>query len=181
MKNGVVLDKNFLQGSTASEVRALAESHRLIMPGALFYELMTTSPEGRRKCFSKLPQTENPVILVEHIGVLLAYESTRHRPAGQPSGHRLQMRFRFNERLLLDQYVLPDDAKQTIDEQTSETEQDIQRLIDLVEKTPNLFQGLLSGTTAQRAFSLRRAEAAVSRLDEVQRFYGAMSSPDGLP
>jgi hypothetical protein len=181
MKNGVVLDKNFLQGANSQRVRELAESHRLIMPGALFYELMTTSSESRRKCFSKLPQTENPVVLVDHMGLLLAYELARHRPAGQPSGHRIHMRFRFNERLLSEDYVLPDEAKQVIYEQTLETEQDIDRLIDLSEQTPSLFQGLLSGTTAQRASALSQAETAISRLDVVQRFYQVLQAPEGAP
>ncbi len=181
MKRGVVLDKNFLQGASADKVRALAASHRLIMPGALFYELMTTSPEVRRRCFSKLPQIENPVILVDHIGMLLAYEASRLRPAGQPSGHRIAMQFRFNEHLLLDDYVLPAEAQLAVDEQTKEVEQDVQRLIDLSETIPRLFPTLLSGTSMERASSRSRAEEAVSGVDEIHRFYSDLRAVGGYP
>lgn len=159
----------------------LAASHKLIMPGALFYELMTTSLEARRKCFAKLPPTENPVILVDHIGVLLAYEASKNRPAGQPSGHRIGIRFRFNQLLISDDYVLPAEAQLAVDEQTIDVAQDVQRLIALAETIPKLFPDLLSGSSAERANSRRRAEHAVSHLDEIHHFYSALKASDGYP
>lgn len=48
MRDGVVLDKNVLQGASGSAALALARRHRLVMPGALFCELLTPSVEVRQ-------------------------------------------------------------------------------------------------------------------------------------
>lgn len=178
MKRGVVLDKSFLQGMSREEVHALARSHRLVMPGALFYELLTTTPAARRMCFSKLPQIDNPVILVEHIGILMAHEIHNRRPVGQPSGHRLPYRFRFNRRLLSEDYELPQDGLESLRSQTHQVDRDVQQLIELSEQTDSLFPGLLSGSAEHQSRAHRRAEALVGKLDEVRRFYARLESPD---
>lgn len=174
MRDCVVLDKNFLQGASGSAVLALARNHQLVMPGALFYELLTTSVEVRQRCFAKLPRTDNPVVLVEHIGVLLSHESATGKPSGKPSGHRIDFRFRFNERLLAEDYELPGEAKAALEEQTTDVESDVRQLIDLTEMTPLLFPGLLVGTTAQQHAARRRAEAAIGQLEQIHKFYSVL-------
>lgn len=174
MRGCVVLDKNFLQGAPGAAVMALATSHRLVMPSALFYELLTTSAEARRRCFAKLPQSENPVVLVDHIGILLRHESATGTPSGKPSGHRIQFRFRFNERLLAEDYELPDEARAVLEEQRADVESDVRQLIELAEMTPSLFPGLLAGTTAEQNAARRRAEAAIGQLEQIHRFYSAL-------
>ncbi len=178
MRRGVVIDKNFLQGASRPDVLALASSNMLVMSGAIFYELLTTDPEARCKCFSKLPQTENPVVLVDHIGVLLAQEVRTGRPSGKPSGHRHSFRFRFNERLLELQYELPEEAMVVLREQTTDVEEDVERLLVLAEQTPGLFPGLLTGSSDEQNSARARAEAAISQLEQVHRFYSAMESTE---
>ena len=46
MRPSVVLDKSFLQGSDASRIRAMGESHHLLMSDALFYEILS-NPKKR--------------------------------------------------------------------------------------------------------------------------------------
>lgn len=174
MRNCVVLDKNFLQGAPANAAMELARGYRLVMPGALFYELLTTSAEVRKRCFAKLPQTENPVVLVDHIGVLLSHESATGKPSGKPSGHRIDFSFRFNERLLAEDYELPEEAKTALEEQTKDVESDVRQLIALAEMTPSLFPGLLVGTTAQQHAARRRAEAAIGQLEQIHKFYSVL-------
>lgn len=178
MNRGVVLDKNFLQGMSRQEVHDLASSHRLVMPGALFYELLTTSVDARRNCFGKLPQTDNPVLLVDHIGLLLKYELRQGVPCKKPSGHRYQIRFRFNKLLLTEDYEFPEEAKLAIAEQTEEANEDVQRLIDLSEVTGKLFPKLLTGTTREQYAERSRAEAAISQLEQIHRFFSALRSPN---
>jgi hypothetical protein len=174
MRGCVVLDKNFLQGVSGAAVMALARRYRLVMPSALFYELLTTSAEARRRCFAKLPQTDNPVVLVDHIGVLLRHESATGKPCGKPSGHRVDFRFRFNDRLLAEDYELPEEAKAVLEEQTKDVESDVRQLIDLAEMTPSLFPGLLVGTTAQQLATRRRAEEAIGQLEQIHKFYSVL-------
>lgn len=174
MRDCIVLDKNFLQGAPASAVMDLARDYRLVMPSALFYELLTTSVETRRRCFAKLPQTENPVVLVDHIGVLLSHESATGKPSGKPSGHRIDFRFRFNARLLAEDYELPEEARSALEEQRKDVEGDVRQLISLAEMTPSLFPGLLVGTTEQQHAARRRAEAAIGQLEQIHKFYSVL-------
>lgn len=181
MRRGVIVDKNFLQGASQAQVHELASSHQLIMTAALFHELLTTSPEARRKCFGKLPATLNPVVLVDHIGVLLAHESVKGRPAGKPSGHRIEIRYRFNELLLDETYQLPKEAAEAVAEQEVDVQSDIERLIVLSEQTASLFPGLLSGTTAEQNAALGRAQRAIGQLEQIHRFYSNLEASAGAP
>lgn len=181
MRSGVVLDKNFLQGASRVRVLALAASHELLMPAALFHELLTTSPEARRKCFAKLPKAENPVVLVDHVGRLMAYEIETRRPSGRPSTHRIDLRFRFNVRLEESDYELPEEAQSAIREQIEEVQSDIERLIDLSETIPSLFPELLSGTTEARATARADAEASIGSLENVLAFYNELEPAHMTP
>jgi hypothetical protein len=178
MKPGVVLDKNYLQGGSRNDVELLAKTHRLVMPGALFYELMTTSPEARCRCFSKLPDTENPVELVDHIGVLLRQEIPTGEPCGKPSLHGLKVRFRFNELLLQQDYRLPGWAQDTVDHQTINVEADVDQLINLSEQTADLFPGMLEGSTVLQRAARIQVEATIANVAEVHEFFGRLQSPD---
>jgi len=178
MNNGVVLDKNFLQGMSRKEVLDLSASHRLLMPGALFYELLTTSVEARRKCFGKLPQSDNPVLLVDHVGLLLKYELRHARPCKKPSGHRYQIRFRFNEGLLAEGYELPEQARLAITQETEEINEEVRRLIGLSESIGSLFPKLLSGSTTAQHAERSRAEAAISQLEQIHGFFSALRATD---
>lgn len=95
----LLIDKNILQGWPADEVAQLGCEYELLMPDVLFFELMSTDDVARARCFRKLPQTENPIVLVDHIGPHLQHEVVHHRPMGRPSQHPLLGRFKFNTAL----------------------------------------------------------------------------------
>jgi hypothetical protein len=181
MRRSVVLDKNFLQGASRARVMELAQSHELLMPAALFYELLTTSAGVRRRCFAKLPQTENPVVLVDHIGQLISYEIEERHPSGKPSSHPTGGRFRFNPHLTDGDYELPDEAKSALHDQGQDVSDDLHRLIDLSETVPSLFPNLLGGTTARQHATLRETEATIARLEFVRDFYNQLSPSDMAP
>ena len=63
----IVIDKSYLQGTKAAQIRQLALDHRLLMSYALFYELLTTKPECRCQCFSKFPNDNNPIVNLYNI------------------------------------------------------------------------------------------------------------------
>ncbi len=178
MKQAVILDKSFLQGASASEIQKLASSHRLIISWALFYELLTCDTRGRRGCFSKLPKTENPVELIENIGKLLRFETDTHRPAGKPSSHKENIRFTFNSNLLTDNYQMPSDAQEAINEHTNTLQSDIKRFIKIAQLNSELFPNLLSGTDKERAAARRSAEEKITDKVAILSFYAQLQSPD---
>lgn len=99
MKPVVVLDKSYLQGSTPESIRALCADYCVIMPGALFYELLTSSAPVRARSYAKFPAVLNPVELLENVGELLRHESRHRRPAIPLYQHRAKILFQFNPKL----------------------------------------------------------------------------------
>ena len=66
-KQGIILDKSFVQGVPGRRIAELATSHQLVMRETTFYELVTGNEPGRSRCFAKLGGS-NPVALVTNIG-----------------------------------------------------------------------------------------------------------------
>lgn len=178
MQSSIVLDKNYLQGASQADVHALGAMYRLVMPGALFFELLTTDLQARQRCFAKLPQRENPVELVDNIGLLLAREMESASPAGPPSSHKLQIRFQFNTRLQNAEYALPSQAQDAIDEMTADLDTEIERLIDLSDQTPSLFPNILEGSAEARRLDHKDIQRVIADPDKMLGFYSVLKSPD---
>ena len=181
MRPTVVLDKSFLQGSKAANIRQMAESHRLLMTDALFYELIS-NPEGRALCFAKFPKKDNPVDLIGHPGGMLRREVQTHSPCGKPSLYCEDIRFQFNAALLHDDYELPPDAAATVLEHTEELRSDVASFLNAVRLTPTFFPEILKGNDASRAIARQEAERAVAEETENLRgFYRLLTPPPGEP
>ena len=179
-KPTILLDKNYLQGSTAAHMLQLAQSHQLLMADVLFYELISSSEPGRSRCFAKFPKIENPVILVNHVGALLKQEIESHEACGKPSTRYEDIRFQFNEALASANYALPPSAAEALREQTAELREDVERFLDRVRLIPTLIPNLLEGTTEDRQ-SLREAaeEVLATDTDAMLKFYGSLEAPSG--
>jgi hypothetical protein len=96
----IVVDKSFIDGSSAATVRDLCGSHHVLMTEELFFELITTEHEKRRRAFCKFPEVADPVSLIPNVGALLRFE----KEAGMPCApnlrrHRIEASFEFNSRL----------------------------------------------------------------------------------
>jgi hypothetical protein len=177
MQPTVVLDKCFLQGAPTKRVRELATSHRLVMSESLFYELLTGSEPGRSRCFAKLPQTDNPVDLVNHIGTLLRLEIDTQRPAGRPSTHRENLRFQFNAALVTGSYRLPPEAQDVVDEQFANLRADVTSFADRAAGIDSFFPNLLVGSQSQRAAARVAAEQAIVEPGSLIDFYASLEPP----
>jgi len=94
----IVLDKSFLDCKGLSEVVKLCEQAVVVMTDSLFYELITTDKSSLRRCFERLPNGNNPVILVA-LGTLLHYESEKGYPCGELMQHAVKERYIFNKKL----------------------------------------------------------------------------------
>ncbi len=174
----VILDKSYLDGSTASEIDDLAGKARLVISAALFHELITTRVESRVRCFSKLPQTDNPVDLFERIGNLAGLEMQTLAPAGLPSTHVLKLPFRFNASLRTEDYEFTAESIAAIADKSRITEESIDSLIELSDTTPSVFPDLASGSTEQRQEALRQAHSLIADPARVVEFFTQFQSPD---
>lgn len=160
------------------ELDALRQRRQLVMSGALFYEILDTSVQQRRRCFNKLPPVENPVILVDHIGELLRHELREQRSCGRPSDHAIKIRFRFNPSLLLESYEMPPEASEAMQEEVDSLAEGKQRLIGLSETASSLFEDLLSGSDFARRQAADLAFAQIADPKWVTGFYEQLSSPN---
>jgi len=95
----LILDKSFLHAVSSHEISEISRNYFVIMPDVLFYELITTREDSRRRCFNNIPDLENPVALLPGIGELLRYEINMKRPCIPLSERCLKGKYRFNTRL----------------------------------------------------------------------------------
>lgn len=92
----IVLDRSFLQASSASRIESLCDTYRVIMCESLFFEMLTADKSARQACFSKLPDRDNPVEIVGQVGTLMRHEIEKGEPASPAERLVLVKRFAFN-------------------------------------------------------------------------------------
>jgi hypothetical protein len=95
----LIIDKSFLDGASRREVLGLYNNYFPIMPDVLFLELISTDDLSRMRCFTKLPDSANPVARLPGIGELLRYEIDNGKPCTPLSERCLPERYQFNPRL----------------------------------------------------------------------------------
>ncbi|MDP2863121.1 MAG: hypothetical protein Q8N95_10050 [Desulfobacterales bacterium] len=96
----VVLDKSYLRGAGRKKVSALCESHNVLMPESLFFELLTTKEDKDRAiCFGNLPNTANPVILVQGISSMFSFEIGKKLPIKDVKDMCIDVPYIFNKHL----------------------------------------------------------------------------------
>lgn len=177
MTTAIILDKSFLQGSKKERIHELAQSHRLLVSSALFYELLTADEPGRSRCFSKFPSVENPVDLVDHVGTLIKLELASNHPAGRPSVHRKKIRFQFNPHLVSSEYQLPEEGRRAVDERTAELRSDVLSFIDRISVVKVLFPNILAGSQAQQEKVRQDVERTLAKPGALLPFYSLMAPP----
>lgn len=175
-KPKVLLDKSFLQGSPARVIRELAETHTLLMPDVLFYELISCDEPARSRCFAKFPPGECPVVLLQHLGALLKKEMKTHQPCGLPSENVEKVRYQFNANLTSPGYELPEEAAALVAEETEKLKQEVVQYLSRAAVVTQLFteQGTAKGESRE---SLKKdAEAATANHDQMRTFYKNVTS-----
>ena len=163
MRPPIVLDKCYLQGSTQEEIHRLCADRTVLMPEALFFELLTTTEKVRTACFRKLPATENPVELVTHVGTLLAHERETHTPATPVYERRPKMRFVFNTKLATGDFVFTDQQRAGIKEweaDVAESVADFKERASVTDKWFPSLTGYKPGMPKDRINELRQAVAS---------------------
>ena len=69
----VILDKSYLYGATEAKIKELCNTCCVMATPGLIYELLKEDEPSRSNCFRKFPQRDNPVELIDRIGVLLRF------------------------------------------------------------------------------------------------------------
>lgn len=116
----IVLDKSYLYRAGQRKLSDLCFSNQVLMPEALFYELLTTSPENRAKCFSNLPAVDNPLMLVKNVGYILRAEVKNKVPFTNIKDASLNIRYMFNKRLIDTNQEFTREQKDTISTWTTD-------------------------------------------------------------
>jgi hypothetical protein len=84
------------------------------MPESLFYELLTTSPEKRAKCFRNLPKVENPLVLVKNVGYILRAEVEKRVPFLDIKDASIGIGYVFNRNLVNPHYEFTNEQKYSV-------------------------------------------------------------------
>lgn len=116
MARSLVLDRSYLQAALAPEVQRLCDGYRVIMPEALFFEILTAGTGLTRALFDRFPARENPVAIVPHVGVLMKREIETREPASPAEKLALQERFIFNTKLRTGEFSLTPQQQAGVDE-----------------------------------------------------------------
>jgi len=153
------------------------------MPDVLFYELISNEA-NRDKCFRKLPEGENPLVLLPGVSNLMRMEVRNNRPCGIPSKQAEKMRYQFNKKLADGTLQLTPDQQQVIDERRTELRNDVDGLVQRVEAVATMFPGLLGGKDAERKAHKESIEETIGTdRESLMRFYASFEIPplDGKP
>jgi len=180
MKPSIVLDKSYLDGSPASDVKALCDDYAALMPEELFYELITASIGSQKRCFSKFPDRVNPVLLVPSIGTLLCAEMEHQVPCCPIEACRLNVDFTFNRAFREGTYVPLDDALYNLEEWKSSVARDTKAFIQRWTILHHFFPELngIEWKTFTEAIQLARQKVATDE-DFVRAIYASFINENG--
>lgn len=147
------------------------------MPDVLFFELMSNE-ENRDKCFRKLPEGENPLVLLPGVGDLMRTEVRNNRPCGTPSRMPEVGRYQFNRKLAEGTFALTAEQREIIQGRQKELRQDVDGLVDRVEAAADMFPGLLGGRDSERkALKESIEETIATDRGALRKFYASLEVP----
>lgn len=105
MKTAIVLDKSYLDGASTEAIQALCDNYTVLVSDELFFELITTRKKSQQRCFSKLPDRPNPVLLIPDVRTLLHIELEHQAECTSLVRQKMQDSFIFNKKLRDASYV----------------------------------------------------------------------------
>lgn len=179
----IVLDKSYLDGAAGAEVAAVCERYTALMPQELFFEMMTTSPESRRRCFSKLPDRDSPVALIPPVGVLVAFERRHHEPSVPLSRHRVDGHaYAFNRRLRDGTFIPSADDQRNLLEWQGQVETDTRAFMKTCLSVADVIPGLKGRGQAGLDAAVESAREMIATDHSfVRGIYSAGGPPDKPP
>lgn len=158
-KMDVVIDKSVLQGGSKDRLQSLFENHRVLMTQALFYELLTTEPAERARCFRRIPAIENPVVLVYNVGPILRWEVKYHRPLSNICDMTINERFQFNPGLLNEDFDMGEEQARHLEKWRKEMSVSVSDFADHCRKVTVRFpelRGYRPGTNTMQIEEIKK-------------------------
>ncbi|SRR6266571_5411395 len=179
----IVIDKSYLDGAATAEVVGVCGCYTALMPQELFFEMVTTSPASRRRCFAKLPDRDTPVALIPPVGVLVEFERQHHEACVPLSRHRVDGHpYAFNRRLRDGAFVPSTEDSAHLAAWQNQVDADTRAFMDTCLRVSDVFPGL---TGLRHADLLAAVETArktiVTDSDLIRRIYGAGVPSDAPP
>jgi hypothetical protein len=178
-KPPLLIDKNILQGWPEKRIQELASRYELLMPDVLFFELMSTNPQARARCFRMLPEGHNPIVLVDHIGAHLKYELAHGIPMGRPSDHPLEMKYRFHPELRNVTYTLPDEVVAQIAEENEALRERVKDFIERALTVENMVKRIIEADDLSQPAAIEQLRQEALDLRIVRSFMEGFEPPEG--
>jgi hypothetical protein len=127
----IVIDKSWLDGASTQAVRELCGARVVLFSEELFFELMTTSARSQKRCFSKLPEGPDPIVLLPNAGKLLRFERDWLKACGRLGQHRDdEVPFQFHAGLRDGSYELGEQLADTLSQWQAQVRDDTEGFIE---------------------------------------------------
>ncbi len=140
----ILVDKSYLHGSTKNEISQLCYEHDVIVPQVLFYELLTTTPDSRKKCVSKLPEEYGAYDMIPGVGEYLSLEAGRQEAATPVVAHKMPNEPRINPLWANDDFHVSADQEIARSEWIRVTREGVKLFHDIAKRVPQWFPILSS-------------------------------------
>ncbi len=173
----LVIDKSYLQGTSAENLQAHVSHHTILFPESLLYELLTTEREAvRRTCLTKLTHINGSIKLLPSTGPLFQHEIVHQQPAYPVIDHTLPITF---QDLVAGVASCPLDEQLALGQWKLEVRREVEAF-DLVAKS--LAEWCPELKTAKRSVLGQACgelkEQACTDADVVRRIYGSLGLED---
>jgi hypothetical protein len=179
---GILIDKSWVQGGSAGTLASVSAEHDLLMPEALFYELLTTRRDEQILCFARLSKVQNSIRLLCGIPDLLRYESESGKPATPLANRCIANSISFHPTAGTTGYSFTEQHVETIEAERASREgtglQELQRVSSVVSGWFPALKGLPANSQRDRIQPYLQRVA--TDVDMVRDIFGAIRSP-GMP
>jgi len=122
----IVLDKSYLIGKSGQYISDFCEKNTVLFTEVLFFELLTTTPTERAKCFRKFPDKESPVIMTKNSGVLMRTECLERRPCNLIEDSELNKPFKFHDGMKDPEFTMEEKYLNVLNEWRSSMEREVE-------------------------------------------------------
>lgn len=164
----VILDKDYLQGENSETMLALCKEHCLLITWALFYELMTTSQEGREKCFKHLPDNYN-LLFIHNIEHLRWYELEYQKACTPIQNHCLKGNLKFNEGLRKGTFQFTEQQLRSIQQHEMQVKERTKDFLDSALRLPTIIS-CASGDLTNKKIEEIKQDMAIDN-ERVREYY----------
>lgn len=173
----ITIDKSYLFGSSKADLQLLFNRYEVVMTEALYYELVTAEPKHRARCFYRLPETDNPVVLIPNVGAILRWEALNQEPLENLGKIARREIFRFNPSLIKLEYVLEKEPLCILEKWRSDVADRVRQLTDQARTITEALPELADFYPGQNA---RQIEEVKRRICTEREFVGSFYFNDEI-